>query len=386
MKDTEFDFEHLNLDEIKDLIETSSKKVIHDCFKNLKIVKKNISNKNGKDSSIYFHQCQICGCQKHKNLKYLDAFELNNCEELPLFNDEVESFYTHNLKIYNELKRNLHLKTRTEDDELKEWIFEHERFLKKSKCDLLLTSLKEFKKNTDNDLTTLNIINTFLKEEYPTLEEHKCISNLFNNPEYKNKEEILKDWFSQKFKKFFILLPNVWGKCEYSNSKVEIDYVARLTPEAKQYILKNIPNFIDVDYFGIEVKFFDVNSNSHKLSEAYAQCIDYSFSKFTINNQNIKLPFIILLSNLSFDKEHHRYQQNYHTTYRFINFLDGQKKLARKFNIGEFKFETEKNDFKLKNWAIKFLDQNYLRYTYSDKKIMQSQNLSIDRKCGNRSI
>lgn len=385
MENLELDFENIDLDQLKDYLIEYERKITHNCFDHLKIVKKLKNNKNGSDSFIHFRQCQVCGCQKLAYLKASDAFKLNDFEEIEDFNYEAEDLYCKNSLIYNKLNQELHSRTDSEDEKLHSWILNHNITLEKEKQELLISNLIEYKNKTSSNF--IHIINKFLQKEYPIKEEEKAISNLFNQANYSHKEEILKKWFEKTFSKFFEFMPNHWGVCDFENSKVEIDYIIRLSDNLKSHILQHIPSFQDIGYFGVEVKYFDISGNSHKLPEAFAQCIDYSFSKFHIDNKEIRLPCIILLSNLSFDKEYQRYEENHDIHFRTSTFIHAQKNLARKFNIGEFKFETQFDSIKLKSWSISLLDQNYIRYSTNgtETKYTQNKNFSLQRKVGNRS-
>lgn len=381
----ETDIEQLCLDELKEYCIQFEKKVTHDCFDHLKIVKKAKTNKNGSDSLIYFRQCQICGCQKLQLIKEINALELNDFHEIDYFNYEIESNYNKDITIYKNLYTELFSREASEDQKIRLWLLNRELILEKEKNELLLAKLIEYKKNSSHKF--IYIINKFLKQEYFIKEQNEQLKELFSHPNYPHKEVILKEWFEKKFSKFFEFRVSSWGICDFDNSTIEIDYIIKLSESAKKHILQHVPDFKDIGYFGVEVKYFDITENSHKFPEAFAQCIDYSFSKFHIENESIYLPCIVLLSNLSFDKEYLRYEENYDAQFRIATFIDAQKKLARKFNIGEFRFETEPNSLKLKNWAIKFLDQNYIRYTINGVKTTysQSKNLSLERKVGNRS-
>lgn len=318
-------------------------------------------------------------------LKKIDALELNDYNEIDNFNNEIKDTYNKNVKIYKNLNTELHSRTTSEDQKIRLWLLNRKITLENEKNELLIAKLTEHKKNSSNNF--IYTINKFIKQEYFIKEQNKQLKELFSQPNYPHKEAILKEWFETKFAKFFEFMPDFWGVCDFDDSKVEIDYIIRLSENAKKHILKHVPDFKDIGYFGVEVKYFDINENSHKFPEAFAQCIDYSFSKFHIKNEKIRLPCIVLLSNLSFDKEYQRYEENYDAQFRIANFIDAQRNLVRKFNIGEFRFETEPDGIKLKNWSIKFLDQNYIRYSINGTatKYSQSKNISLERKVGNRS-
>lgn len=383
MENYNLNFSYLNLCELKLQFDEYTNKVIHNCLDNLKIAKKPNTNVSAKKPFIYFNQCQICGCQKGGNISSEEVITFNNNEEITESNSEFAVIYMKNENIYKSLQKEIYTRSMTEDEQIHSWVIDNQLNEEKTKEKLYLSQLVEFKK--DYKYNFLQIIHTFLKQEYPISEQNKAINDLFNQPNCSHKEDILKAWFEKTFSRFFDFQPNFWGICEISEAKVEIDYILKLSDKFKQYILQSIPNFKDIGYFGVEVKYLDINSSSHKISEAFAQCIDYSFSKFNIDNNYITLPCVILLSNLSFDKEYSRIEQNYDERFRTFTFIEAQKNLARKFNVGEFKFETETNNLKLKTWSIKFLDQNFIRYVYKPSTITQSKNLSLGRKFGNRS-
>jgi hypothetical protein len=381
------DLSDLTLDELTNHYETLKAQVAaHSCkHSTLKIVKKSRKNINGADSYQYIKQCMICGSQKEQAMKREAALINNNNVEPDLYNADLENIFISKDALYKKIMTEITIRTETEDDQIRAWSLNNKLAIEDKKREkfekYLFDASLEFGSNFIQILH--NFITTFSKKP----SQHSSIKELLENDTLKNKEEALKVWFKEHFKHIFEIQEEVWGICDYKQTSIRIDFLLKLTEKAKESISKSIPDFEDIGLFGVEVKYFDLeHDTANNLSEAYAQCIDYSFSKFKLESQTTYLPFILLLSNLSFDKENERLSQVYNLKYRAKTALTSTRTIARKFNIGEFSFTTYPESLRLKGWRINFLDQTYLKSEIFNNKEKYSQGIhSLARKIGNRS-
>lgn len=182
-----------------------------------------------------------------------------------------------------------------------------------------------------------------------------------NQEQYKCRfvdEDQLTEWFKTKLTSYFYIYPQVKGK-HSSGKEVIIDFI--LYPN--QHLVED---GFDASYFGVEVKFFNLNKNFRKkMSRGIAQAISYNDSQFILQNKNVELKYSLIFSNLSFMSERSKIK-NSHDKQRYHEW-QGMMRLANHLKVGNFELKGTKEEYQ--GWALKFGDASYFSCSKSKEEV-----------------
>lgn len=312
------------------------------------------------------------------------AIQLNNDKFPNDFNADLESNFLLKKQRVLSISNEIQSRNEPEDAKIFRWVISERNKVEKLLKVEFQDVLKEYQEKLNGSFQ--QVLNEFVKKTFPISPQSDLLNEVFCGKGI-HPEDDLKLWFKIKFNKFFDIIEDVEGRSDLNGQLVYIDFVLRLRPEFGKVLEEKLPHFKNAGCFGVEVKYFDLSKGcGSNISEAYAQCIDYSFAKFEVYGKKQHLPCLFLLSNLSFDKEIERLQNSLNLRYRALTVFQEATRLANKFKVGTVKFITEENSMKLLSWSFHIYDQKYLSYQrgYSGGKYDQSKNLSLIRKIGNR--
>lgn len=244
------------------------------------------------------------------------------------------------------------------------------------------------------------------KDFYYNKYQNPCLEEIIKDTSLsqKNKEDMLKDWFLNK--SIFSQICNIYTEVPLQKFNHtlhgRIDFILDFKDEIKKKIImehqKNDQGICtdDILPFGVEVKYIEFNGQvtvSRQYSNALAQCMDYAESYIYENGNNkelynkynnLKVPFVVLFSNLSFSEEEERLKQKYEiynyigTRLEYINIMAG------KLMAGNIKltFNTF-NNCKLNGWSIKLNTESIYRGDIINDRIYFKPS-KLKRKFGNR--
>lgn len=305
----------------------------------------------------YVRQCMDCGRQRGGSLKKEVAEkELNGQDALPFDAEIEEDLRLHNRSISDQIAA-----LREEEKQIKIQSgayqeFEHDYAVENQKYEEANKNLSDYISGFKDDFGLEKAINALINQTVELNKvkhkKYKETVNRFNN------EPELKKWLEDNLSRDFYIYPEVNGFHISERINVRIDFI--LIP--KEHL---IANGFDPSPFGVEVKYLKQEDGfTRKSSRALWQTISYMDSVFIINQQQIRLKFSLLFSNLSFHDEV-ELLRNY--GFRFENDRmewQAMKNVANHARVGTLEINGRKDDFV--GWRIFFAGGVYFSSHYKN--------------------
>lgn len=331
----------------------------HDCKECLDLRTKVYSS----GSKQFVYQCQICGQRRNNALSKKVALEKNGGSEPSKFDGLIESEYvTMRDRISNNLTNINAIKIKVSSiikgfgrlddtffrDELNRKYRQKREQEKKRLADLtsrLDGTLEELESEFGDEKAIQILDEQTIRRKKRRFDEFRESIDRFSS------ENELKSWLLDNFSRDFYIDGEVRGVHLAEGVNVRIDFV--LFPQ--EHLVAE--GFI-AEPFGIEVKYFKQESGfTHKTSRGIWQAISYNDCRFTLRNQEFKINFCLLFSNLSFSDE-----LNLVKNFGFGRDNDqaewnGVLHLANHARVGELKISGKRD--KVMGWDIKFAGGSY---------------------------
>ena len=320
----------------------------------------------------YVKQCNSCGEQRGGSLKKADTLKLLNGRAPRLFDFSIQEQFQVERSINldrirlldaEEKRINALLDGRPEPDLsliLQDNSFEEASVKLASYVEEMVAEIGELKAIRALVTQTIKL----------KLKRQSNLSESFDR--FRNEAE-LKEWFTKYLSQDFHIYPEVTGLHLAEKVTVRIDYV--LYPKQP---------LIDAGFtplpFGVEVKYFNQEHGfTHKASRGLWQTISYNDCQFRLQENDVKLKFALLFSNLSFHNEMLLLKN-----YGDENVNDpiewkGMIHIANHAQVGVLQVNGDKGD--CRSWSIKFADGLYFEGFLRDgKRTYRKSNENIINK------
>jgi hypothetical protein len=179
----------------------------------------------------------------------------------------------------------------------------------------------------------------------------------------------LRTWLDDWLHEDFDVWPEVVGKHLTEGSRVKIDYILKPKDHLVRAGFKPGPIGLEVKYLPIEHGF------SPKASRFVWQAVSYTDCEFDLAGKPVRLPRVLLFSNISFDGERGLLKGIDHSA-----FSNDQAKwnalleLANHANVGALEIYGTREHYY--GWRIAFATGTYFRrrrneYTLSDRNLFE---------------
>lgn len=293
----------------------------------------------------YAMQCMKCGEQRGQFLKPSKALEINNNREPPPFDLNIET----------EIKSKKHQLSQSLCD-----IYSEENKVNAlingcGTTELLFEKKKQYSMQTDERLAELlmqldlevgvgNVAKSLVRET--VLRKKKLYEERLAKTDRFISEGEIKKWIKSSLKRDFFMYEEVKGVHIATKKIVQIDFVFYPKPHLIEAGFVNEP-------FGIEAKYIKQEKGfTRKMSRGVWQAMSYNECKFKIGQQEIKLKFSLLFSNLSFKAETALLMNLGHEYENDLVEMRGMLSIANHARVGMLNISGNKKS--CKGWSMTF--------------------------------
>ena len=242
----------------------------------------------------YVKQCQVCGDQRGGPLSKASAALLLRGNEPIAFDESIGSIRREGMRAwYAELKDVNDKIQEILDPDATRLEAEADRKVEMAKC-AARTAL-------DNAVQELNVLGW--QRRHPFIIEHlRRHATAFADPQAQPFEQFtseieLRAWLDTWIEEDFEVWREVPGRHLVSGTAVKLDYVLHPKSHLIAHDFKPGPIGLEVKYLSTEGGF------SRKASRFIWQAVSYTDCEFLLQGQTVRLPRVLLFSNLSFDEE-----------------------------------------------------------------------------------
>ncbi len=340
----------------------------HDCGKHLAIRTREVRGGN----KHFVYQCQICGEQRRSALSKKMAMEKNGGTEPAGFDDLLIAEYESYRSRISKNSTNIHsirgrltailrgfgrLDDTTSKDELRR-IQEQKDEEKKQRLSHLESSISDSLEKIAVEFGDEKAI-SYLMTQIVSRKKMKHEELLKSTDRFSSEEE-LKQWFKANLSDDFEIYEEVWGTHLAEDVNVRIDFI--LYP--KEHLIAE--GFI-TEPFGVEAKYFKQESGfTRKTSRGIWQAISYNDCVFHLDNQNFKIKFCLLFSNLSFSEESKLIKNFGLETENDTVEWSGMLHVANHARVGKLSVRGDKGG--IRGWTIGFVGGSYFSCYSNDKE------------------
>lgn len=174
-------------------------------------------------------------------------------------------------------------------------------------------------------------------------------------------EDELKQWLDGWLERDFEVWREVRGRHLTEDARVQADYV--LAPRAPLVDAGFKPG-----YFGLEVKYLPlVHGFSPKASRFVWQAVSYTDCSFDLDGKPVRLPRVLLFSNLSFEHELRQLRHLGSPRSNDRSKWDALVELANHANVGQLEILGDRDSWR--GWKISFAGGTYFSQTSNGSRL-----------------
>ncbi|MEO8407792.1 MAG: hypothetical protein ABI476_05125 [Oxalobacteraceae bacterium] len=264
----------------------------HDCEPHLQVRARVVAGGH----RHYVQQCQVCGGQKGGPLAKASAAQLLRGNEAPAFDDAIG-------KARLEGVQNWYAELKDVNDKIQE-ILDPDAARLEAEADRKVETAKSTARAAlDTAVQELKVLGW--QRRHPFIIEHlKRHVTAFADPQAQPFERFtseieLRAWLDTWIEEDFDVWREVHGRHPVSGTTVKLDYV--LQPKSHLVARDFKPGPI-----GLEVKYLSPDGGFSRKASRFiwqAAAVSYTDCEFQLRNEMVRLPRVLLFSNLSFDDE-----------------------------------------------------------------------------------